>query len=168
MADNTKKTKKKGAGLGWLIFVAIIAISNLADSDVFDDIGWYFRRLFWRIQHGMFRPSDLGEGFIPIVIAVAVFVLVFVLARAAKKKKDEVEMDRPTAARTSAAVRRPDPRTRSFTQPDAYCFTCDHSGEDHFQRDRQTRIRQLDDWLKNGLIDREEYKVLKARFEHDL
>ena len=40
-------------------------------------------------------------------------------------------------------------------------------GEDHFQRDRRRRISQLDDWLKSGLIDRDEYKNLKRRYERD-
>ena len=43
----------------------------------------------------------------------------------------------------------------------------DAQGEDHFQRDRRRRISQLDDWLKSGLIDRDEYKTLKRRYERD-
>ena len=43
----------------------------------------------------------------------------------------------------------------------------DVQGEDHFQRDRRNRISQLDDWLKSGLIDRDEYKNLKRRYERD-
>ena len=43
----------------------------------------------------------------------------------------------------------------------------DAQGEDHFQRDRRNRISQLDDWLKSGLIDRDEYKTLKRRYERD-
>ena len=42
------------------------------------------------------------------------------------------------------------------------------SGEDHFQRDKRKRIEQLDEWLKNGLIDRKEYKELKRRYQEDL
>ena len=41
------------------------------------------------------------------------------------------------------------------------------SGEDHFQRDKRKRIEQLDDWLKNGLIDRREYNELKRRYQED-
>ena len=40
-------------------------------------------------------------------------------------------------------------------------------GEDHFQRDKRKRIEQLDDWLKNGLIDRREYNELKRRYRED-
>lgn len=39
--------------------------------------------------------------------------------------------------------------------------------QDHFQRDRSTRISQLDDWLKSGLIDRKEYNELKKRYKQE-
>ena len=52
--------------------------------------------------------------------------------------------------------------------PDAPCVVCEHTGEDHLARDKQNRIRQLDDWLKSGLIDRAEYAVLKDRYERDM
>ena len=40
-------------------------------------------------------------------------------------------------------------------------------GEDHFQRDKRKRIKQLDAWLKNGLIDRKEYDELKRRYREE-
>ena len=67
-----------------------------------------------------------------------------------------------------SAIHRVDPRSKSFVKPDAPCIVCEHTGEDHLERDKQNRIRQLDDWLKTGLIDRNEYRVLKDRFERDL
>ncbi len=79
------------------------------------------------------------------------------------RKTPEVELHRPVPS-----MQRREPSTqRSFSKPDAYCVTCENTGEDHFARDRQRRIAQLDDWLKNGLIDRQEYLVLKRRFEND-
>ena len=41
----------------------------------------------------------------------------------------------------------------------------DLSREDHFRRDREKRISQLDDWLRSGIIDRKEYNELKKRFK---
>ena len=75
------------------------------------------------------------------------------------------ELDRSSGA---SAIHRFDPRSKSFVKPDAPCIVCEHTGEDHLERDKQNRIRQLDDWLKTGLIDRSEYRVLKDRFERDL
>ena len=43
----------------------------------------------------------------------------------------------------------------------------DASREDHFEHDKRTRIAQLDDWLRNGLIDRKEYRILKQRYEQE-
>ena len=43
----------------------------------------------------------------------------------------------------------------------------DYSGEDHFQHDKRSRIEQLDEWLKNGLIDRKEYNELKRRYRDE-
>ena len=86
-------------------------------------------------------------------------------AAAAGRKTPEVELHRPVPSmkrREPAA-----PAQRSFPQPEAYCVTCENTGEDHFVRDRKRRIAQLDEWLKNGLVDRQEYLVLKNRFEHD-
>ena len=40
----------------------------------------------------------------------------------------------------------------------------DYSGEDNFQHDKRSRMEQLDEWLKNGLIDRKEYNELKRRY----
>ena len=45
---------------------------------------------------------------------------------------------------------------------------CEQTGEDHFQRDKARRIAQLDIWLKNGIIGREEYRVLKDRYERGI
>lgn len=52
-----------------------------------------------------------------------------------------------------------------FPSPEAYCVVCKNTGEDHLAVDRAQRLRQLDDWLKNDLIDKEEYRVLKESFE---
>ncbi len=72
------------------------------------------------------------------------------------------------ASSMQSAIHRFDPRSKSFVKPDAPCIVCEHTGEDHLERDKRNRIRQLDDWLKTGLIDRSEYRVLKDRFERDL
>ncbi len=165
MAENrNKQKKKKGIGAGWLIFFVIIMLSNLMENV---DTG-SFRRFMFQLRIFALRLGVPVESL--ILAPFLLLALLVAVVKLARKKAKEREADTPTMsrARASAAVRRPDPRTKSFTEPEAYCFSCEASGDDHFKRDRQTRIRQLDDWLKNGLIDREEYRVLKARFERDL
>ena len=52
--------------------------------------------------------------------------------------------------------------------PDAACVVCDNTGEDHFAHDKAQRIAQLDDFLKNGIIDKVEYRLLRERYERGL
>lgn len=88
------------------------------------------------------------------------------MAREVSQQRAEMAAERGLNKKPSAA-RRPDPRMKSFTKPDAPCIVCDHTGEDHFMRDRENRIKQLDEWLKNGLIDKTEYRIMKQRYERD-
>ena len=65
---------------------------------------------------------------------------------AAGRKTPEVELHRPVPS-----MQRREPETRrDYSKPDAYCVSCDLSGEDHFVRDRNRRIAQLDEWLKTA------------------
>ncbi|MDO4973191.1 MAG: hypothetical protein Q4E38_03160 [Eubacteriales bacterium] len=159
-----KKGNKKKSGWTWLFVLFIIALGNLAN----EVDGVDFNRLWLRFRVMLHRNNISLEGILPLLVTIAVVVVVVALIRAAVKRQAAVTDRRPASARTSAAVQRPDPRTKSFTRPEPACIVCDHTGEDHFQHDKAQRIKQLDEWLKNGLIDRQEYKVLLARYERDL
>ena len=52
--------------------------------------------------------------------------------------------------------------------PDAACVVCDNTGEDHFAHDKAQRIAQLDEFLKNGIIGKAEYRTLRDRYERGL
>lgn len=67
--------------------------------------------------------------------------------------------------RSAAPPRRPMPPP---DVPDAACVVCDNTGEDHFAHDKAQRIAQLDDFLKNGIIDKAEYRTLRERYERGL
>ena len=88
---------------------------------------------------------------------------------AAQRQTPSVDLHRPVPSMkrppVSAASRS---AKRDFRAPEAPCIVCEQTGEDHFQRDKARRIAQLDDWLKNGLIDRQEYLVLKDRYERGI
>ena len=70
-----------------------------------------------------------------------------------------------TAQRSAVPPRRPMPPP---DVPDAACVVCDNTGEDHFAHDKAQRIAQLDDFLKNGIIDKAEYRLLRDRYERGL
>lgn len=76
---------------------------------------------------------------------------------------------RPASPRQDAPQRSVPPR-RSMPpdMPDAACVVCDNTGEDHFAHDKAQRIAQLDTFLKNGIIDKAEYRTLRERYERGL
>lgn len=62
----------------------------------------------------------------------------------------------------------PPQRSMPSDMPDAACVVCDNTGEDHFAHDKAQRIAQLDAFLKNGIIDKAEYRTLRERYERGL
>lgn len=155
--SKSRETKKKNKAAGW-VWAVVLAVGLLSQAAEGLDTG-ALRRALFRLRY------QAGSVLIPLVMAIVFAAAAILLLHAVKRQREGTGTKE---GRSSAAVRRPDPRTQSFTRPEPSCIVCDHTGEDHFQRDKAQRIRQLDDWLKNGLIDRAEYKVLKERFERDL
>ena len=113
-----------------------------------------------------------------IVVIILVYVVIsFLASRATAYKKKWKANHQDYYAEVEAAqhsftperkkplpVKKPAAH-RDFSAPEAPCIVCEQTGEDHFRRDKARRIAQLDDWLKIGLIDRYEYRVLKDRYE---
>ena len=160
--------KKKGGGGFFLIFLLIVILPRLFEALESSD----FRYAFWKLRRWLMLKG-IDPQLLPVIITAAlVLIVVLIVFSSARKKAAEGGSVRAQTnsfgGRTSAAKGRPDPRSRSFTPPEPSCIVCDHTGEDHFVRDKAQRIAQLDEWLKNGLIDRSEYRVLKDRFERDL
>lgn len=120
------------------------------------------------------------------VVVLIIFAVVKYVARNAKKwqtpsgttleeqlrKRDERMAAAQSAPLRPAAPQRVFPPRRSAPpppdMPDAACVVCDNTGEDHFAHDRAQRIAQLDDFLKNGIIDKAEYRKLRERYERGL
>ena len=118
-----------------------------------------------------------------LIILLVVFWVVPAIIRAVKGKKGQkqgAQGTQPAAQRQTPSVQlnrpvpsmnRPSaahPAHRDFSAPDAPCIVCENTGDAHVQRDKARRIAQLDDWLKNGLIDREEYRVMKDRYQRGI
>ena len=75
---------------------------------------------------------------------------------------------RPAPPRGAPQRSVPPRRSMPPDMPDAACVVCDNTGEDHFAHDKAQRIAQLDDFLKNGIIDKAEYRTLRERYERGL
>ena len=168
-----KRKPQKKNGMSGLIWLAI-----LIGMSLFSELGdWLensgdLRRLLhsmnrimqpaqrWLFFHGIDPPLIYWLPWLGLVLLVV--LLIAVIKKLAKAGRDAAEDKPPVAARP-----RRDPRTKSFTQPEAHCVSCELSGEDHFARDRAQRIAQLDEWLKNGLIEKDEYLMLKQHYQRD-
>lgn len=153
---NDQQKNKKNQGSPWAILVVLLIFALRA-----------------------IRSGNYGTAVIPVILAVcAVIAAGIAIAKSAAKKRRDGAKPAPAPVRKTPSVelhrpvpsmqrREPVTAQRQFPQPEAYCVSCELSGEDHFVRDRKRRLAQLDEWLKNGLVDKEEYRVLKYRFERD-
>lgn len=124
-----------------------------------------------------------------VIVVLIVFAVVKYVARDAKnwktpsgttlaeqlKKRDErmaAAQDAPyRPASPQGEPQRSVPPRRPMPPPDvpdAACVVCDNTGENHFVHDKAQRIAQLDDFLKNGIIDKAEYRTLRERYERGL
>lgn len=131
--------------------MAIGFLLNLTDSDI---------------------PFDAIVAIVQIVIFIAVVAVVVKIrkhAASGKKngeKRQEAERrsfsmnDRPKAYEQTEPGRMPIAEQKKFYDGDAAL--------QNQERDRERRLRQLDGFLKNGIIDREEYKILRSRYERGL
>ena len=96
-----------------------------------------------------------------LIVLAAVFLTVKTIKSASNRNKR-------TERSSTAKISHRKPYIGMTSQSKGYSNAAAHDpGEDHFRRDKRTRIAQLDDWLKNGLIDRKEYNELKKRYMQD-
>ena len=140
--DNRRNRDKKKSSKGAVIAIALVFLLQMAGE----------------VGGRAFARSSIIAVLVP-VIAIAIFfaVFAFIAKFAVKAKKEE----------------------KANSREETYCKTCSddfvynnrqneynvNSAEQNFVRDKQRRIRQLDDFLKNGLIDKKEYMVLRSRYE---
>ena len=169
-----KKKEKKSGGFGsllllFLLYAGYSLLRNPSFLKTIQPLRVKLLTLLLGFSLKMHLPyKTVLTGARILGIGLLVLIAVLIAAAVSKKKKKEKGEDAPVFGRVTAAVRRADPRSGSFTKPDAYCAVHDHSAEDHLAYDKAQRIAQLDEWLKSGLIDREEYRVMKDRYQRDL
>ena len=112
-----------------------------------------------------------GGSVIWFILAIALIIAIMVIAVKAMKKAAQknsagsapVQWTRPDNDRRQNA---PKSAERPVYTPQTVYN--ENASAENFQRDRQRRIAQLDGFLKNGIIDKEEYEVLLSRYERDI
>ena len=81
-------------------------------------------------------------------------------------KKANVEFSDGIAGIVERMAKRDEEKVLKYQQ--SVDRDCEYGDENHsFSHDNEQRLAQLDDFLKNGIIDRAEYQVLKKRYTQD-
>lgn len=131
-----KNNKKSGSLIGIIVLVIVFLI-NAAENVAFDV---YF--------------------LIAFLIIVAVFVTIAVIIYKSLKKilgKNQKPEVMDVVINSRPKVQSSSPKPMYYDSGDMIQIGS--------QRDRERRLRQLDNFLKNGIIDKDEYNVLKNRYE---
>ena len=143
--NQSRKKKKSGGGKGILVVIGSFVLMNVI--------------------------SEGGGSVIWFILAIALIIAIVVIAvkaatKAAQKNSAEAAPARWTRPDNDSRQNAPKPAERPVYTPQAGYN--ENAPAENFQRDRQRRIAQLDDFLKNGIIDKEEYKVLLSRYERNI
>lgn len=152
MNDKENREKKRGTGKNGWVGLAVIAVAFLIN---------------------LLESSEIRVvGLLTMLIAVAavvIFVVFFVKGmKKASGTKNRAGIPTPVkAVDTRRAEIRRETRPEMMQRP-AYTPTAvydENAVTANFARDRQKRIDQLQTFLKNGIIDKDEYQILLSRYE---
>ena len=100
---------------------------------------------------GVLSDGDMGIiGVLAVIfIAVGVAALVIYFVKQANKSKEETTVTRGYTTHDNSQPRKYDPAEIK-------------------DRDSRRRLEQLDSFLRNGIIDKREYAVLRAKYQREL
>lgn len=161
--EQRKRKNNSTKAVWWIIAIVLGVVLNLADS------GINFDAVFAIIQIAIF---------IIVIAAVIKIRKSAVEKRADRDKAPAAERQGFPKERRPVSPERPQlskvPNQMSFFREEGRPARSQAVRQKEEYRpiemssteyDRQKRLKQLDGFLKNGIIDREEYKVLRARYE---
>ncbi|MBQ9250115.1 MAG: hypothetical protein IJ179_07080 [Oscillospiraceae bacterium] len=95
--------------------------------------------------------------FSALMIGAVIYVAYKGISKYLNKKKEAEGLSAPPTAQEDAAD--------GTALPGAYQTAGENAEVEPFTREKEQRLRQLDEWLANGTIDKEEYQRLKDRYE---
>lgn len=148
MDNNRNRQKKKNSPLaiGLAVLLALFSLAESAGGD-----------------------GEMFIGFIVIiaVIAALVFAVIKIVNKAVYGGAGKTNV-RSKAAQAISKWSRDSGETPPVTasRPKSFVYD-DRAYERNEQRDIERRLSQLDEFLKNGIIEKEEYRILRARYERN-
>lgn len=134
---------------------------NGNNSNKQNNAGCLKSAVFWIVIGVIFFAGELAQemnGVVFILIAVAAAIAVPVLLAARKKSTAA----RPSESESSPAEAPQRPMRPSAPAREYYDSDCMRASTGH---DHDRRIEQLDAFLANGLITKEEYAMMQERYE---
>ena len=134
MNKNDKKQSKSGIIFA-IIFILIGIVGNLD-----------------------FGGGSSGAASVIVFVFVTIFVVLFLVAVYKGKKpaaKSKMTVERPTVKDPQPSVRTAAPERKYYDSD------CEKQSSEH---EHNRRLEQLDTFLKDGIISREEYNILKAKY----
>ena len=111
----------------------------------------------------VFAVANDEEAIIPAIGTMVIVMVVMLLSNAVNKKKGGGN----SAKKPTVELNRPFPTPKPAKQPSALLRHSDEAEEAiscHHLTGKEKYIQQLDSYLKAGLIDKAEYKVMKERY----
>lgn len=143
MDNNRNRQKKKSSPIG-IAFAVILALASLAE--------------------GAGGDADVFIGII-IIIAI-IFAVFFLVGKLSKKVRETGGAVAKKAVFTRFSRDSEETLPVTAARPKTFVYD-DMAYERNEQRDIQRRLSQLDEFLKNGIIEKEEYRILRARYERN-
>lgn len=147
---NNKKKKSGGSKAGGIIALIMVMIASLAENFNGDAV------------------AQLIILLVPVAIIVAVVVLIRKAIKKAKAEKSTVKggfRHNHSFSYTAKKEKEVEDSPFTATRIDRNVSYNDHAAEDNFLRDKERRLSQLDVFLKNGIIEKDEYRLLKERYQ---
>ncbi len=147
--NNTNKKPEKKKSPAIIVITIALALFSLLDSAGGD-----------------------AEMFIGFIVIVAVIVaLIFAVIKIVNKAVYSGAGKTTVRSKAAQAVSKWSGDSNgipafSGSKPKSFAYD-DRAYERNEQRDIQRRLSQLEDFLKNGIIEKEEYNILRARYERN-
>lgn len=162
MGRQNSSKKKNGSAAGWIIAAVIVFLFNVLKDSSGD--------------------SDMIIGLIAVIVVLAVIVTVVSgIVKAAKKSAAKQSGDKFSSDRAERFSAH-DQNAEMFKKRSGSAFSSQtgaparaaaperkyydgNAENENFERDKERRLAQLDEFLKNGVIDKSEYRTLRSRYE---
>lgn len=142
--DNRNRNRKSNSGKGAVVAPAILALLYISN---------------------LVAGSSDGSLLLLLIICVIVGIVIFVVSMVKKSGKGEKAVNKTAKLPRLRNEKDLEVRPMSPSVKKSPAVYNERSAEELFRHDHEERMQQLEVFLKNGIIDKKEYAILKERYE---